>query len=170
MSQIRQNFHKDCEDAINNQINMELFASYTYMSLALYMDRDDVALPRLYNYFSKASEEEREHALKFMKYQNKRGGQITLKDVNAPNKINWGSAEDSMQAALELEKEVNDSLLKLHTLATDKGDAHLTDFLESDFLAEQVESIKELSEHITNLKRVGEGLGVYIFDKNFDKE
>lgn len=33
MSQIRQNFHKDCEEAINDQINMELYASYTYLSI-----------------------------------------------------------------------------------------------------------------------------------------
>lgn len=32
-SQVRQNFHKDCEDAINKQINMELYASYVYLSM-----------------------------------------------------------------------------------------------------------------------------------------
>lgn len=32
-SQLRQNYHKDCEEAINKQINMELYASYTYMSM-----------------------------------------------------------------------------------------------------------------------------------------
>lgn len=32
-NQVRQNFHEDCEEAINRQINMELFASYTYLSM-----------------------------------------------------------------------------------------------------------------------------------------
>lgn len=32
-SQVRQNFHADCEEAINRQINMELYASYVYMSM-----------------------------------------------------------------------------------------------------------------------------------------
>lgn len=32
-SQIRQNYHRDCEAAINRMINMELFASYTYTSM-----------------------------------------------------------------------------------------------------------------------------------------
>lgn len=32
-SSVRQNFHPDCEEAINRQINMELYASYTYMSM-----------------------------------------------------------------------------------------------------------------------------------------
>lgn len=32
-SQIRQNYHEDCEASINKQINMELYASYVYMSM-----------------------------------------------------------------------------------------------------------------------------------------
>jgi len=39
------------------------------------------------------------------------------------------------------------------------------DFLETEFLQEQVDAIKEIADHVTNLDRVGEGLGVYIFDK-----
>lgn len=34
-NQVRQNFHEDCEDAINRQINMELFASYTYLAMVI---------------------------------------------------------------------------------------------------------------------------------------
>lgn len=39
-SQIRQNYHRDCEAAINRMVNMELFASYTYTSMVRkqYMD------------------------------------------------------------------------------------------------------------------------------------
>ena len=38
-------------------------------------------------------------------------------------------------------------------------------FLEENFLEEQVESIKKFSDYVTNLKRVGPGLGEYQFDK-----
>jgi ferritin heavy chain len=41
----------------------------------------------------------------------------------------------------------------------------LCDFIENDFLLEQVQAIKELSDHITNLKRVGPGLGEYMYDR-----
>lgn len=41
----------------------------------------------------------------------------------------------------------------------------MADFLESNFLQEQVECIKEMGDHITNLKRVGAGHGEYHFDK-----
>ena len=40
----------------------------------------------------------------------------------------------------------------------------MSDFIEGKFLAEQVEWIKKLSEHITNIKRVGSGHGDYHFD------
>lgn len=41
----------------------------------------------------------------------------------------------------------------------------MADFLETEFLEEQVRSIKEIGDHITNLKRVGTGLGEYMYDK-----
>ena len=42
----------------------------------------------------------------------------------------------------------------------------MCDFIEGEFLGEQVEAIKMLSDHITNLKRAGTGLGEYLFDKH----
>lgn len=74
---------------------------------AFYFDRDDLALSGLHKFFKKASDEEREHAMKFMKYQNKRGGKIALSDIKTP-KNEWGTAQDAMQAALDLEVEVNE--------------------------------------------------------------
>lgn len=32
-SQLRQNYHRECEGAINKMINMELYASYVYTSM-----------------------------------------------------------------------------------------------------------------------------------------
>jgi len=164
-SLVRQNYHTDNEVGINKQINMELYASYVYASMATYFDRDDVALQGFHKFFKKSSDEEREHAQKFMTYQNKRGGRVVLKDIQKPAKDEWGTPLEAMQAALELEKAVNQSLLELHTVAARNNDPHMTDFIEEEFLKEQVESIKQISEYITNLKRVGSGLGEYMFDK-----
>jgi len=164
-NQVRQNFHEDCEKAINRQINMELFASYTYLSMAYYFDRDDVALPGMHTYFKEASDEEREHAMKLLKYLNKRGGRIIFQDIKTPDFQGEMTALDAMKKALELEKQVNESLLGIHGIASSKNDANMCDFLESHFLQEQVDAIKEIAGHITNLQRVGEGLGVYMFDK-----
>jgi len=165
VSQCRQNYHSESEAGINRQINMELYASYTYQSMSFYFDRDDVALPGFAKYFNKASEEEREHAEKFMKYQNKRGGRIVLQDIKKPDRDEWGTGLEAMQVALQLEKSVNQSLLDLHQVAGSHNDAQMCDFLESEFLEEQVKAIKEIGDHITQLKRVGPGLGEYLYDK-----
>uniref|UniRef100_A0A1B6KKR4 Ferritin n=1 Tax=Graphocephala atropunctata TaxID=36148 RepID=A0A1B6KKR4_9HEMI len=166
LSQVRQNFHEDSENGINKQINMELYASYVYLSMAYYFDRDDVALHGISEYFRKSSDEEREHAQKLMKYLNKRGGRIVLFDVKQPPRNDWGNAEEAFTAALQLEKDVNTSLLSLHQIGTVHNDANFCDYLESEFLQEQVDSIKSIGDMLTNIRRVGkEGLGIFIFDK-----
>jgi len=165
-SQIRQNYHEDCEAFINKQINMELYASYVYLSMSYYYERDDVALPGMAHFFKESSDEEREHAQKLMKYQNSRGGRIVLQAIEAPTMQEWGTAVDGLSAALDLEKQVNQSLLELHKTAATNEDPHLTKFLEDNYLEEQVESIKQLGDMITKLKRAGpDGLGEYLFDK-----
>lgn len=169
MSLIRQNFHEETEAGINKQINLELYASYVYQSMALYYDRDDIAFPGFHKFFKHNSDEEREHAEKFMKYQNKRGGRVVLRDVTKPEKDEWGTPLQALEAALALEKNVNQSLLNLHALGASHNDATFCDFLESEFLAEQVDAIKELSDMITRLKRAGPGLGEYQFDKDLQK-
>ena len=163
-SQIRQNFHVESEAGLNKQINLELHAGYTYTSMALYFDRDDVALPGFAKFFKKSAEEEREHAEKLMKYQNKRGGRIVFQDIAKPARDSWGTGLDAMQTALEMEKNVNQSLLDLHKVASKHDDQQMQDFVE-EFLEEQVNASKELGEYVTNLKRVGAGLGEYMFDK-----
>ena len=164
---IRQNFHEESEKAINEQINKELRASYVYQSMAFYFDRHEVALPGFSHFFAENSKEEREHAEKFMSYLNKRGGKIVLQDVKRPDRDEWGTGLEALEMALELEFDVNQSLLTLHALASRHSDAHLTDFLEGEFLDEQVDASKKLGDMITKLKRAGpDGLGLYLFDKD----
>lgn len=165
MSRIRQNYNEECEAAINKQVNMELYASYVYLTMAYHFDRDDVALEGFHSFFKKQSDEEREHAQKLMKYQNMRGGRIVLHDIKAPAQLEWDTHVKALEDALDLERKVNESLLAIHVTASSHNDAHLTDYLEEEFLDEQVKSINEISKLITNAKRCGDGLGVYQFDK-----
>merc|ERR1712210_108577 len=128
VSKIRQNYHEDCEALINKQINMEFYASYVYLSMSSWFNRDDQALHGFAGHFKTESGEERAHGMK-------------------------------------LEKTVNQSLLDLHKVAGDKGDGHLCDFLESEYLGEQVEGIKAIGYLITKMKRAGDGLGLHLIDK-----
>merc|ERR1712066_806816 len=163
VSRIRQNFKEESEALINKQINMEFYASYVYLSMASYFNRDDVAYSGMAAFFKKSSDEEREHGEKLIKYQNKRGGKVVFQDIAKPSSMEWGTPLDALEAALELEKTVNQSLLDLHK-ASD-GDAHLCDFLEGEFLGEQVDAIKEISGWVTKMKRAGPGIGFHLIDK-----
>ena len=161
----RQNFHEDCEAGINKQINMELSASYIYHALGHLCEREDVAFPGLAKYFKKASEEEREHADKFMDYQHKRGGKIVYHDIKRPDVEAYKSPKAMLTFALSLERDVNQALLDLHAVADKHGDAQMADFIEGEYLKEQVEGEKELSDLITRANRCGDGLGAFMFDK-----
>ena len=102
--------------------------------------------------------------------QNSRGGRIVLQDVSKPAQDEWGTPLEAIEAALELEKTVNQSILDIHDVASTRSDPHLCDFLETHFLTEQVEAIKELGDWVTRIKRVGPGLGEHIVDKEIGGE
>ncbi|KAK1346503.1 hypothetical protein QTO34_000359 [Cnephaeus nilssonii] len=71
-SHVHKNYHQDLEAAINCHINLELYASYIYLSMSYYFDHDDVALKNFAKYFLHQSDEEREHAEKMMKLLGKK--------------------------------------------------------------------------------------------------
>ncbi|KAL3650298.1 2Fe-2S ferredoxin [Castilleja foliolosa] len=165
----RQKFSNESEAAINEQINVEYNVSYVYHAMFAYFDRDNVALKGIAKFFKESSIEEREHAEKLMEYQNKRGGKVKLQSILMPvsefDHAEKGDALYAMELALSLEKLTNEKLLNLHAVASRNNDVQLTDFVETEFLAEQVESIKKISEYVAQLRRVGKGHGVWNFDQ-----
>ena len=174
-SRARQNWTQSCEDSLNKQINMEYYASHYYHLLYTFFKRDNVALGNIANFFKKSSEEEREHAEKLMDYQVTRGGVVQFTGVDKIELyLNAGSKDfdyvlKSFEKALELEKSVNESLLNLHKTADENNDPQFADFLEGNYLNEQVEANYELSKYITQLEMIGNnGFGIYMFDKEFE--
>ncbi|XP_021908809.1 ferritin-3, chloroplastic-like [Carica papaya] len=169
ISLARQKFSDECEAALNEQINVEYNVSYVYHSLYAYFDRDNVALKGLAKFFKESSEEEREHAEKLMEYQNKRGGKVKLHSILMPpsefEHEEKGDALYAMELALSLEKLTNEKLLNLHRVADGNNDPQMADFIESEFLTEQVEAIKKISDYVSQLRLVGKGHGVWHFDQ-----
>ncbi|XP_068159446.1 soma ferritin [Drosophila tropicalis] len=161
---MRQNFAKNCEQKLNDQINMELNACHQYLAMAYHFDRADVSSPGVHKFFLQASAEEREHAEKIMTYMNKRGGLIRLQGIPEP----LPCFKDTMAAlrhALKMELDVNQHLLDLHALASSEDDPNLCDFIEANFLQEQVDGQKILADLIRQLERATTDVGDYLFDK-----
>nr|GEW99961.1 ferritin-4, chloroplastic-like [Tanacetum cinerariifolium] len=74
-------------------------------------------------------------------------------------------ADGTMELSLSLEKLTNEKLLHVHAIANKNNDVQLADFFESEFLGEQLEAIKKISEYVAHLRRVGKGHGVWHFDQ-----
>ncbi|KAL1206783.1 Ferritin-1 [Cardamine amara subsp. amara] len=170
VSLARQRYTDAAEAAINEQINVEYNVSYVYHSMYAYFDRDNIAMKGLAKFFKESSDEEREHAEKFMEYQNKRGGRVKLHPIVSPvSEFEHGEKGDAlyaMELALSLEKLTNEKLLNLLSVASENNDPQLADFVESEFLGEQIEAIKKISDYITQLRMVGKGHGAWHFDQS----
>ena len=137
------NWHPLCEKIVNKQINLEFWASYQYDLMSSYFDRSDVGLKNIAKFFRKSSNEEREHAHKLIDYQNKRGGIVKFENIKNCN-LNYLKNENkndvllSFEKALEMEQIVYKSLLKLHSSGEENKDPQFTDFIESEYLDEQI--------------------------------
>ncbi|KAL1788681.1 ferritin light chain 1 [Sigmodon hispidus] len=163
-SQVRQNYSSEVEATVNRLVHLHLLASYTYVSLGFYFDWDDVALETVGQFAEEVADKKQEGAERLLKMQNERGGRALFQDVQKPSQDEWGKTLEAMEAALALEKNLNQALLDLHSLSsahTDphllgsaRTDPHLCDFLENHFLDEEVKLIKKMGNHLTNLRRV----------------
>jgi len=162
---IRQNYHAESEAGLNRLINLNLQASYTFISMAGYYDRDDVALPGVAKCLAKNSRHRRDFGQQLMEYQNIRGGRIVLADIKKPERDDWGTVLETAHAVAFVEKNINQALLELHAIAGKHNDAQMSDFLETYFLEDSVKRLKRTYDAIATLKRVGPGLGEYQYDQ-----
>lgn len=58
----------------------------------------------------------------------------------------------------------------MHRIASSHNDLNMCGFIETEYLEEQVESINEIAHQVTNLQRVGDGLGVYMYDQTLKNQ
>ena len=73
-----------------------------------------------------------------------RGGRVLFQNIQAPKPDDWTTVLDATEASFNLEKNVHESLLALHKNAGDQQDAQLTDFIEGEYLKDQVNLTLEL--------------------------
>jgi len=169
-------YDKTIQDLVNYQIQQEMTAFYEYTNMAMFFNRHDKDYPGFSKYFHAAAEEELKHAHMFMKFQLKRGGALKLMSLPAPKKNTWINAVDVMGSALTLEKEVTTKILCLHDIGEILNDKDFADFLETNFIPEQYDGMRELQGHMKTLERMAGdnmnniGLAEFQFDQKLQKE
>ncbi len=141
---------KPMQDAMNEQINKELFSSYLYLSMAAYFE--DKNLPGFANWMRVQADEEREHAMKFYDFILERGGKVQLKAIDAP-KTEWNSTLEVAEEVAAHEAKVTASIYALYELALKEKDYPAQVMLQW-FISEQVEEEKNAAEVVASLKMI----------------
>ena len=143
---------KKLNAAFNEEIGLELFASNQYLNMAAYLE--SVPLKKLAAMFFKQSDEERGHAMKFVKYLNDVGGTVKIPAIPPPQ-ATFKSFEEVVQKSLDWEGEVTARINALMTMAIDQNDYAAQDFLRW-FVTEQVEEMSNMDNLLKIVKLSGE--------------
>ncbi len=153
---------KKIEDAINEQINWELYSSYLYMSMAAYCE--SVNLKGFASWMRTQAMEELTHVKRFYDFLTARGGRVILSAIKAPPS-EWDNPHAVFDDTLEHEQHVTKRINDLMNLAHDIRDHASIGFLQW-FVDEQVEEEESVDEVLHSLKlNENNPGGLFISDK-----
>jgi ferritin len=143
---------KSMEQALNRQINRELYSAYLYTSMSAFFSSENLA--GFAKWMRVQSKEERAHAAKLYDYILARGGKISLGDIEAP-KAKWASAGKVFEDSYAHEQKVTGMINALVELATKEKD-HATFEMLQWFVKEQVEEEENASVILAKIRSIGD--------------
>lgn len=150
------------EEALNYQLNRELYSGYLYLAMAAYFD--DQGLPGFANWMRIQAQEELSHAMKFYDYLVRRGGRAVMDAIEAPEN-EWESAVAVFEQVYQHEQMVTGLIHKLVDLALELSDHATNNFLQW-FVAEQVEEEESSSGVLHKVKMASQSRsGLYMLDQ-----
>ncbi len=139
-------------EAMNAQVGNEFGANMQYLSIAGYFEQQNLKM--LAELFFEQAEEEKEHAMKFVRYILETGGDLRIPTI-AEAKHTFESAEEAVEAALDWEKEVTRQINELMNIAVDEKD-YLAQNMLNWFVEEQLEEITKMEQLLSVVRRAGE--------------
>jgi len=157
---------KKMEEALNAQLNAEIYSAYLYTSMAAYFDA--INLTGFANWMKIQTQEELFHAQKFYDYINERGGRVTMEAIEKPE-IDWDSTLAVFEFTYKHEQKVTSLINDLVELSRTEKDNATYNFLQW-FINEQVEEEASVDAVLQNLKLVGDyGPGTFMVDQELGK-
>jgi ferritin len=157
---------KATQDAVNEQINKELYSSYLYLSMAAYFENKN--LPGFAKWLHVQTDEERGHGMKLYQHLVDRGGRVLLKAIAAPA-TEWKSNLEVFKEVQAHEAAVTASINSLYELALKEKDYPLQVLLQW-FINEQVEEEKNAAEIVQQLEMIdAHGTAVLMLDHQLGK-
>ena len=153
---------KRLHEAMNAQINAELWSAYLYLSMGMQFEANGHA--GFANWFKIQFKEEQAHAEIFMNYLNSRGGRVILKPIDEVPQ-SWESPLAAFEATLAHEEKVTALINNIYALAEAEHDYATRGKLDW-FVSEQVEEEETAQGLIDRLKLIGDnGLALYMLDQ-----
>jgi bacterioferritin B len=143
---------RELANAFNEQIGHEFGASMQYISIAAHFQQRKLQL--LAKLFFEQADEEKAHAMKFVKYLLDTKADLKIPSIPAPSPT-FASAEAAVQAALKWEQEVTRQITALMDLAVKQNDYLAQSFLQW-FIDEQLEEVVKMDQLLTIIQQSGE--------------
>ena len=153
---------KKLHDALNAQINAELWSAYLYLSMSL--DAENKGFKGVANWFYIQFREEQDQARIFMNYLLSRDAEVKLSPI-AEVRTSWASPLDMFKDTLEHEKKVTAMIHNLAAIAAEDRDFASSNKLVW-FIDEQIEEEENARGMIQSFEAVeGNKFGLYMLDK-----
>jgi ferritin len=153
---------KKTADAVNGQINKEIYSAYLYLAMAA--GAEEQGFKGAAVWLKVQYHEEMVHAMKFYEYLMDHGAAVQLAAVSGPP-AKFASLLDIFDKTLAHEKIVTKSINDLMELAIAEKD-HATRALLDWYVTEQVEEEKNAAEILQTLKMIGSNTSaLYLYDK-----
>ena len=148
-------------EALNKQLNAEIYASHLYLSMAGYFESR--VLKGFGHWMRLQAAEEKEHAMKIFNHLLERGQKPLLSNIEGPP-VEWKNPLQAMEAALEHEKKVTGMINDIVNLAESEKD-HATRVFLDWFVTEQIEEEDQAGEIVEKLKIAGDNKGaLFVID------
>ena len=155
-------FTQPLQNAFNEQIKHEFYSAYFYLGMSAYCKSNN--LFGAAKWLKVQAEEEQEHALKFFKYIEERGGKVELQAIAQPP-ATYASLLDLFEQVLAHEQKVTALINRLYELAVKEAD-YPSQFMLQWFINEQVEEESSASLLVTKIKMVKDNpSALYLFDQ-----
>ncbi|MHB1000458.1 MAG: ferritin [Armatimonadota bacterium] len=149
------------QDAINKQINAELYSGYLYLSMSAYYQ--SIGLPGFANWMYVQMKEEQAHAQIFYNHLVDRGGRVILHPIEGPQ-ADWSSPEAPIVSTCEHEAFVTSLINNLVSLSMEEKD-FASNIMLQWFVTEQIEEEKNASDILQKIKLMGAAPGgLYMID------
>jgi ferritin len=149
---------KKMNGAINQQIGNEFGASLQYVAIAAHFASEGLTV--LAEHFDRQADEERDHAMRFVRYLIDAGGAVEIPAIPAP-RATFKDAAEAVRLALGHEMTVTSQINALVDLALKESD-HISRETLSWFVKEQLEEVSSMDNLLKVIQRAGEGNLVHV--------